>query len=101
MVIRGFQRRTKSNSRRRTILLRVAAVLIAGYGVYAFFHREIGAYMTLKTAFVFFDFTEPLALFFLDYLAVMGLFAVIGYYAVKLLQRLDQILLKAKGTGHG
>lgn len=52
-----------------------AAVLIAGYGIYAFFHREIGTYMTLRTAFVFFDFAEPLALFFLDYLAVMGLFA--------------------------
>ena len=100
MVIRRFRRRTGSNSRRRTILLRAAAVLIAGYGVYAFFLREIGAYMTLKTAFVFFDFEEPLALFFLDYLAVMGLFAAIGYYAVKLLQRLDQTLLQAKGASH-
>ena len=34
--------------------------------------------ITLRTAFVFFDFEEPLALFFLDYLAVMGLFAIIG-----------------------
>lgn len=101
IVIGIFRRRAKSNSRRRTILLRAAAVLIAGYGTYAFFHREIGTYMTLKTAFVFFDFEEPFVLFFLDYLTVMGLFAVIGYYAVKLFQRLDQILLQAKGTGHG
>ncbi|MBD5098784.1 MAG: DUF4405 domain-containing protein [Clostridiales bacterium] len=90
MVTNRFRRRTESNSRRRTILLRAAAVLIAGYGAYAFFRRAIGTYMTLRTAFVFFDFEEPLAVFFLDYLAVMGLFAAIGYYAVKLLQRLEQ-----------
>ena len=98
MVIGRLRRRAESNSRRGTILLRAAAVLTAGYGVYALFHREIGAYMTLKTTFVFFDFEEPLALFFVDYLAVMGLFAVIGYYAVKLLRRLDQILLQVKGA---
>lgn len=100
VVIHRFQRRTGSNSRRRTILLRAAAVLITGYGVYASFHREIDAYMTLRITFVFFDFEEPLALFILDYLAVMGLFAVIGYYVIKLLQRLDQILLQAKGAHH-
>ena len=100
MVIRRLRRRTESNPRRRTILLRAAVVLIAGYGTYAFFHREIGAYMTLRTAFVFFDFDEPLVLFFLDYLAVMGLFAAIGYYAFKLFQRLDQILLQSKEANH-
>ena len=93
-------RRTKSNSHRRAIFPRAAVLLIAGYGVYAFFHREIGMYMTLKTSFVFFDYEEPLALFFLDYLAVMGLFAAIGYYVVKLLRRLDQILLQEKGTDY-
>ena len=56
--------------------------------------------ITLRTAFVFFDFEEPLAVFFLDYLAVMGLFAVIGYYTIKLLRRLDQMLLQAKGVNH-
>ena len=100
IVTGRFRRRAKSNSRRRAILLRAAVVLIAGYGVYAFVHREIGTYMTLRTAFVFFDFEEPLALFSLDYLAVMELFAAIGYYAIKLLQRLDQVLLQAKGASH-
>ena len=101
IVIGRFRRWAESNSCRRTIFLRAAVVLIAGYGAYAFFHREIGTYMILRTAFVFFDFEEPLVLFFLDYLAVMGLFAAVGYCAVKLLQRLDQILLQAKGTSHG
>ncbi len=91
IVLRRFQRRQTTLSRRRgTILLQAAAVLIAGYGVYAFLRREIGMYMTLKTAFVSFDFEEPLVLFFLDYLAVMVLFVVIGYYTTKLLQGLDR-----------
>ncbi len=98
IMIGMYRRQTGSNSRRRTISLRIAAVLAAGYGVYAFLHREIGAYMVLKTAFVFFDFEEPLALFFLDYLAVMELFVVIGYYTIKLLQRLDQKSIK--GASH-
>ena len=86
-VLRKFQRRQSILSRRRTVLLRAAAVLAAGYGIFAFIRREIGMYMLLKNAFVFFDFEEPLGLFFLDYLAVMELFAVIGYYAVKAFQK--------------
>ena len=38
--------------------------------------------MFLQNQFVFFDFGEPRIFFFMDYLAVMCLFAVCGYYAV-------------------
>lgn len=61
-------------------LLQGMACLIAGYGIYAFLKREIGSYMLLKSHFVFFDFEEPLALFLMDYIAVMGLFVWIGHY---------------------
>lgn len=98
IVIGMLRHQTGSSSRRRTILLRTAAGLVAGYGIYAFLSREIGSYMTLRTTFVFFNFDEPLALFFLDYMAVMGLFAVIGYYAVRLFQRLDRT--PRKGAKH-
>ena len=67
------------------ILLRAGAALISFWGVYAFIHRELGIYMLLQTAFVFFDFEEPLPLFLLDYLAIMGFWAVIGYYGQRLL----------------
>lgn len=36
--------------------------------------------MFLQVQFVFFDYGESAALFFADYLSVMCLFAVIGYY---------------------
>lgn len=59
---------------------RLLALLIAGYGACAFAGREIGSYMLLRSEFVFFDYEEPLILFFLDYIAVMGLFVWIGNY---------------------
>lgn len=71
----------------RTWVLRILALAIAGYGVFAFVKREIGSYMLLKTQFVFFDFDQPLIFFLLDYVAVMGLFVFIGHYLAELLKR--------------
>lgn len=61
-------------------VLRILALVIAGYGVYAFIRRDIGIYMLLRSHFVFFDYEEPLVFFYLDYIAVMGLFIWIGNY---------------------
>ena len=74
-----------SNVRKWTA--RSVGLLIAGYGVYAFIKREIGNYMLLKNQFVFFDFDEPLILFLLDYIAVMGLFVCIGHYLAAWLRK--------------
>lgn len=52
--------------------LRSIALLIAGYGVYAFFKRDIGSYLILANQFAFFDFEEPFLWFLLDYMACMG-----------------------------
>ena len=65
------------------LLLHIVTVFISFYGVYVFIHRQIGSYMFLKNQFVFFDFGKPLILFLGDYFAVMCLFAVCGYYAVR------------------
>jgi len=61
--------------------------VIALYGCYAFVRRQIPAYMFLKTGFVFFDYNEPRVFFFLDYLAVMILFALLGREMMRLLQK--------------
>ena len=66
-----------------TWVLRIAGSMIAAYGAYAFFRRGVGRYMTLQDQFVFFDFSEPLILFLLDYMAIMGLFAFIGHYLAR------------------
>ena len=64
----------KEPSRPRRIILRILGICIAVYGAYAFIRRGLPGYMSLQNPFVFFDFEEPLIFFFLDYLAVMGLF---------------------------
>lgn len=64
----------------RTWVLRAVALLIAGYGIYAFIRRGIGRYMLMMDHFVFFDFDEPIIFFIVDYVAVMGLFVFVGHY---------------------
>lgn len=71
-------------------IARAVGALIAGYGVYAFIKRDIGNYMLLKYHFVFFDFDEPLILFLLDYIAVMGLLVFAGHYLSVILKRIGK-----------
>lgn len=80
-IMMGMAKRIwKKQSVPRAWIVRAIGLLIAGYGAYAFVKREIGSYMLLKIHFVFFDFEEPLILFLLDYMAVMGLFVFFGHY---------------------
>lgn len=79
MVMRIMSKRGKKSTA-RTILLRIVAMVIAAYGLYAFFARKIGTYMRLESHFVFFNYDEPLLFFLLDYAAVMGTFVFIGHY---------------------
>lgn len=52
--------------------------------------------MALQNQFVFFDFSEPLALFFADYLCIMALFVWLGHYAARLLWRTQKKKGKAE-----
>lgn len=77
---------TEKKSVLRSAVLRVLAAGIAGYGIYAFQKREISSYLMMKIQFAFFNMEEPLVAFIVDYLAVMGLFAVVGYYVMFVLK---------------
>jgi hypothetical protein len=61
-------------------ILKIIIYAICVYGVYAFVVRQIGSYMFMQNQFVFFDFSESIIKFILDYFAIMILFAVIGNY---------------------
>jgi hypothetical protein len=56
-------------------------ILVAAYGIYAFANRQIYSYMFLINQYTFFDYEQPVYLFFIDYLAVMGLFIIIAHYS--------------------
>ena len=73
----------------RKILLPILGAGIAIYGLTVFFRREFLTYMLLQTQFVFLDFSEPIPLFYVDYLAMMGTFIFLAYYASKLLRKLS------------
>ena len=56
------------------------AALIAAYGVSVFIRRDFLTYMFLRTEFVFLDFSETKLLFYLDYLALLGLCIFLAHY---------------------
>lgn len=78
--------------------LRAAGLLAAGYGVYAFFKREMWLYLFLRSHFVFFDFSEALALYLLDYTAVLAAFVWLGHYVSRLLQGIGRKSGQHTGT---
>ena len=90
MMIGMAKKMMKEPSQIRSLIGKIIGILIALYGIYAFFKREIGIYMTLQSSFVFFNFEEPIVFFFLDYLAVMGLFIWIGHYSSKWIKKLGK-----------
>jgi len=67
-------------------VLRLIAILIAAYGVYAFVKNDIASYLLLKNEFAFFDSEQSAMLFFAEYLSMMELFACVAYYFLMLLQ---------------
>lgn len=87
IVLGQFRRSAKGKQppRLRFVVLTVLGAAIAVYGLTAFFRRELPAYLFLQTQFAFFDFSEPVILFYLDYLAMMGLFIWLAHYLTKLL----------------
>lgn len=84
-MIKRTARREKSSTGCR-IVLRVVAAILCCYGVHAFVQRQLGTYMLLKSEFVFFDFGESFLYFVFDYVAIMFLFACLGYYFSKLMK---------------
>jgi hypothetical protein len=73
----------------RTIILRIITIVIAIYGIYVFIKYDFISYLFLQNLFVFFDYDQPLILFLLDYISMIGLFVFVGYYLTKLLQKLE------------
>ena len=82
----------------RTWAARSVATTIAGYGLYAFYRRQIGDYLIMRMHFVFYDYEKGIFPFLLDYLAVMILIAFIGYYSGVFLKKTKKFILKEGGV---
>lgn len=73
--------------------LRLIGWLWAVYGAFAFRRRGVSLYLLLRSHFVFYDYSEPVILFLIDYLSVMVMFVLIGYLISMLLKRLPTFYL--------
>lgn len=80
-----------SKSLTRSIISKVAVLLISAYGVYAFISENIIDNLFLKTQFVFLDYEAFAFTVFSKYIAMMVLFVAIAYYFTKLLKLKSQI----------
>ena len=69
-------------------LLITALAAFSFYGAYAFVKRGFPEYLFTKTMFAFFDYSEPVMLFLLDYLAVMAACMMIGWLLLSGLNRI-------------
>lgn len=82
-------KKQKSRSGKGSIPFFIVGAVIALYGLTVFISRDFPVYMFLRTQFVFLDFNEPVPLFYLDYLSMMGTFIFLAYYASGALRKLS------------
>ncbi len=79
--------KTRLSGKPRPMLPALLGGVIAAYGVAAMMKRDLPTYLFLRAEFVFLDFSESKLLFYLDYLAMMGTFIFLAYFAGKLLKK--------------
>ena len=78
MHMTGMIRKWMSKSGMASLVPAALGLCASGYGIFAFIRRGLPKYMTLREQFVFFDFDEPLGLFFLDAIAMMLTWILLG-----------------------
>lgn len=74
---------SKINWKWSNILWFIAGLAVVIYGIFAFVKREFVTYLFLKSEFVLMDYAEPKILFYIDYLAIMGLCIFVARYLSK------------------
>ena len=83
----GKALRLRQPSRLRRVLLPIVSGGVAAYGLTVFIRRDLPTYLLVRTRFVFLDFGEPVLLFYLDYLAMLGMFVFLAHYGMKLVRK--------------
>lgn len=84
MVMGILRRMTGQPSGARTAIVRCVGLLIGLYGAYSVWTHQLWQYLFLRTEFVWMDPAWSGLRFFLDHLAMMGLFALLAHCAVAL-----------------
>jgi len=74
--------------RRISFVMNAIGICVAAYGLIAFSARGIWQYLFLITQFAFFNYEQPLFLFFADYVAIMGFGGFAGALLSKIALRM-------------
>lgn len=85
-LVAPFQKLVRKSKNGFTTLC-VILGCISVYGVVSFIRRGFPGYMSGRTAFAFFDLSEPRIFFFLDYIAIMILFMMAGCVIMYLIRK--------------
>lgn len=85
-VAAKIRNRGKAGGNKFSVVPFLAGLAAAAYGLVVFIKRDFPDYMLLKSEFVFMDYEESKFLFFIDYLALMGLGVFLAHYGAKLLK---------------
>lgn len=81
-----IRNRSRTGGSSSTVPAFLAGLAVAAYGLAVFIKRDFPDYMLLKSEFVFMDYEESRFLFFMDYLALMGLCVFLSHYGAKLIK---------------
>jgi len=101
MITGRFQRLYgKGRLRASAWHLRLPAAAVAGYGAFCFCRAGILSYMFLQVEFVFFDYEKSGILVFSEYIAMMGLWVFIAYYAAKAVEKISAANVNRKGKSN-
>ena len=66
-----------------TWMMRLFAVIIAGYGAFCFWQADIASYLFLKVEFVFIDYEKNAVQIFFQNISMMGVWIFMAYYMTK------------------
>lgn len=80
MIVGMVSKKIPEHKRSLAWIARAAAMLVACYGGYAMMKRQVLEYLFGITRFAFIDGYEPVVLFLVDYIAMMGLYTFVGHY---------------------
>jgi hypothetical protein len=80
MIVGMVSKKIPKHKRSLAWIARTAAMLVACYGGYAMMKRQVLEYLFGITRFAFIDGNEPVVLFLVDYIAMMGLYTFVGHY---------------------
>ena len=84
MLFGLFRKALCFTSKKANVVCFAAGLVTAGYGAFVFVKRNLLSYLLLKSEFVFMDYAESKLLFYIDYLALMGLCIFIAHFLSKL-----------------